>query len=51
MTHIVFEFGLSNDTIKLGLFPNLALAWTLHLQEKMEVILEGLPEAHHIVTI
>lgn len=47
----VLEDRLSNYTVKLGVVPKLAIGWTFHLQEKVKLILEGLPQSHNILTI
>jgi hypothetical protein len=39
----VLEDTLSYYTVKLGVVPKLAIGWTFHLQEEVQLILEGLP--------
>ena len=47
----VLEDGLSNNTVKLGVFPKLSVGWAFHLQEEVELILEGLPKSHNIFAV
>lgn len=51
MAYVVFELWLANDPVEFRLVPNLAVGWAIHLQKEMNFVLEGLPQANHILTV
>lgn len=51
MADIIIEERFPNYSIEFGLVPQLSILWALHLQEEVDLVLEGLIQPHHIITI